>query len=241
MRCEGNAAEPGLRSVARRYRLLAGVYDRAPLDCLAHARARRRAIELLRLRPGQIVIDVACGTGANLSMLSQRVGDGGRVIGLDYSEDMLDRARVKARAWSNIAVVRLDAAHLSTERLRQADLLDSEQEVDAALCTLGLSVIPAWGDAYRAMLTAVREGGRISIMDNGYPPDRGSAGEVVSLRPFWWIACRIARADPMRRPWLRLVNDVDDAVVERFAAGYVCVAAGTVRRSAAAQPTSDVP
>jgi len=240
MSYEDDAAEPGLRPVAQRYRLLAGVYDRAPLDFLAHARARRRAIELLRLRAGQIVVDVACGTGANLTMLRERVGDGGRVIGLDYSEGMLDRARVKVRGWSNVALVRLDAAQLSTERLRLAGLLDSGQEIDAALCTLGLSVIPAWDDAYRGMLTAVREGGRVSIMDNGYPPNRGSAGEVVSLRPFWWIACRIARADPIRRPWLRLLNDLEEAVVERFAAGYVGVAAGTVPRSGAAQPTSYV-
>lgn len=82
MTIEGGPIQPRLRSVARRYALLAEVYDLAPLDFLVHAKARRRAIELLGLRPGQIVLDVACGTGVNMKTLRDRVGDAGRVLGI---------------------------------------------------------------------------------------------------------------------------------------------------------------
>lgn len=149
--------------------------------------------------------------------------------GFDYSQAMLKRARAKAGVWSNVALLEMDATHLSADALRKAGALDPGEDVDAAICTLGLSVIPQWDDALKALLTTVRQGGRISIMDNGYPRDPGSGGKLVMLRPFWWLACRVAKSDPLRRPWLRLAKDVDDVVTERFAAGYVGVAAGTVR------------
>jgi SAM-dependent methyltransferase len=164
-------------------------------------------------------------------MLRDGVRAHGRVIGIDYTEAMLRRARLKARrkGWDNVVFLRLDAARLSTEALGHGGLLTSGEKADATICTLALSVILAWGEAYRAMLDLVRPGGRVAIMDAGYPADRGSAGESVALRPFWWLACRVALNQPQRRPWLRLLSDLDDAVMEYFAGGYVGVTAGTVR------------
>ncbi len=76
---------------------VAAVYD--PLNTLMsaglHHRWRVRAADLARVGPGSRVLDVATGTGDLAIELASRVLPGGEVIGSDFSEGMLSRARVK--------------------------------------------------------------------------------------------------------------------------------------------------
>jgi demethylmenaquinone methyltransferase/2-methoxy-6-polyprenyl-1,4-benzoquinol methylase len=78
---------------------IAGIYD--PLNTAMtaglHHRWRERAVDVARVGPGARVLDVAAGTGDLTLALAQRVAPGGEVIGSDFSEAMLARARVKAR------------------------------------------------------------------------------------------------------------------------------------------------
>jgi demethylmenaquinone methyltransferase/2-methoxy-6-polyprenyl-1,4-benzoquinol methylase len=77
---------------------IAGVYDlmNSLMTAGLHHRWRRRAVDLARVGSGDNVLDVASGTGDLAIELAARVGAGGSVIGSDFSEQMLDRARVKA-------------------------------------------------------------------------------------------------------------------------------------------------
>ncbi|MEF8781902.1 MAG: methyltransferase domain-containing protein [Haloarculaceae archaeon] len=54
---------------------------------------RERAAKVLDLDPGDTVVEMGCGTGANVLYLRERVGPGGRVIGVDVTRRMLQRAR----------------------------------------------------------------------------------------------------------------------------------------------------
>jgi ubiquinone/menaquinone biosynthesis C-methylase UbiE len=218
------------RSLAGRYSLGAPVYDFA-CRVLFYEKARSRAVELLQLQEGQIVLDVACGTGRNISLIRQHVGARGKAIGVDYTPAMLAMARAKARLqrWDNVGFVRLDAARLSLDVLHDANVLAEGQQIDAVICTLALSCIPAWDDAYSAMLQIVRPGGRVGIMDTDYPAKAGATGELVAIRPLQMLVCRLAGVAGGRQPWLRLSDDVDDAVLETYAGGYVGVSAGTAR------------
>jgi demethylmenaquinone methyltransferase/2-methoxy-6-polyprenyl-1,4-benzoquinol methylase len=203
-------------AVQRRYRSLAPVYDWANLDWLLYAAARRRAIELLELRPGARVLDVACGTGANFALIQQRIGAAGELVGIDLTAGMLDRARARVRAqgWANV-------------ELREADICDPPGDLgapfDAVLCTLGLSVIPEWRRALDVMVTLARPGGRVAVMDAGFPERGGPA----LTRPFAAVLSRLFAADCARRPWLALGRDTAGAVAETFAWGWVTAAAGT--------------
>lgn len=92
----------GMRSVAN-YARLASEYDST---CTRIEALRFRAIEALALQGGETVLDVACGTGVALPILAQRVGNDGRVIGIEQSPDMAAQAvkRVELHG-SNASVV----------------------------------------------------------------------------------------------------------------------------------------
>src|SRR5438874_8822157 len=91
----GEASVPQTRGFvwnwARRYDLLMG------LVTLGREQAFRQSIvDLARLQPGESVLDVGCGTGTLALVALQRVGETGRVSGIDPSPQMIARARRKA-------------------------------------------------------------------------------------------------------------------------------------------------
>src|SRR3954462_12731509 len=51
-----------------------------------------------RIEPGEVVLDLGCGAGTDLLIAAQMTGPAGRVIGLDMTTTMLDRARLSATA-----------------------------------------------------------------------------------------------------------------------------------------------
>jgi len=76
---------------AWRYDLLIG------FATLGREQAFRRTIaDLAQLQPGEVVLDVGCGTGTLAIIARQRVGETGRVSGIDPSQQMIARARRKA-------------------------------------------------------------------------------------------------------------------------------------------------
>ena len=95
-------AEIRARSVLK-YRNRAAGYD---ATCGPTWPIRERTVAALRLKPGQRVLDVGCGTGLSLGLLRDAVGDTGLVFGFDQSPEMqqLARARVATAGWSNVLV-----------------------------------------------------------------------------------------------------------------------------------------
>src|SRR3981081_20726 len=77
---------------------IAGVYDlmNTAMTAGLHHRWRARAADEARIGPGSRVLDVATGTGDLAIELARRVSPGGEVLGSDFSEAMLARARTKA-------------------------------------------------------------------------------------------------------------------------------------------------
>jgi len=59
---------------------------------------RNGIVDAARLEFGQQVLDVSCGTGTLVAMLAERIGPGGRAVGIDLAEGMLDVARRKHSA-----------------------------------------------------------------------------------------------------------------------------------------------
>jgi S-adenosylmethionine-diacylgycerolhomoserine-N-methlytransferase len=224
--------ERAQKVVRARYGRLAPIYDRANLERLLYSRARARAIALLDLRPGARVLDVACGTGVNFALIEERIGPSGRLVGVDLTPQMLGRARDRAarNGWGNVRFYESDVSQLSTQRLEALGALGTGERFDAALCTLGLSVIPDWESAWAAMLSVVRPGGRVAVMDAGHPTSSGAA-DAIAGRPLAWLLGRLFTSDCSRRPWTLVERDTDDCALERFTSGWVVTAAGDIRTS----------
>ena len=86
-----------------------GVYDlmNTAMTAGLHHRWRERAADLARVGPGDRVLDVATGTGDLAIELARRVAPGGEVIGSDFSEAMLARARTQGQARRRRAALRV--------------------------------------------------------------------------------------------------------------------------------------
>ena len=214
-------------TVRRRYDLLASFYDQVTLDRLVYGEARRHAVELLALRPGDTVLDVGCGTGLSLSLLRDAVGPNGTVVGVDLSPMMLARARarVAAHGWGNVHLLARDVTELRSE-----DLPVASAAPRAALFALSLSTIPRPQKVLSAVAGLLAPDGRVAVLDVGVPAAPGKLHRVARLlEPVWRGVCRLAAADPEAHPWTGVprVAPVDAVLVDHHL-GFVRVAAGTV-------------
>jgi demethylmenaquinone methyltransferase / 2-methoxy-6-polyprenyl-1,4-benzoquinol methylase len=139
--------------VARHYDLLNGV-----MSAGLHHRWRERAADLARVGPGSRVLDVATGTGDLAFELARRVAPDGEVVGSDFSEAMLARARAKATAAANGAAVRFE----------RADALELPHEADSFdAATVGFSArnYADLARGLREMARVVRPGGRVVVLE----------------------------------------------------------------------------
>jgi ubiquinone/menaquinone biosynthesis C-methylase UbiE len=136
------------------YRLWAPFYD-STVDHFFKP-GRNRALEKLDLKPGENVLIVAAGTGADLPLLPEGV----KAIGIDLSREMLKKARQKLpHCRADIQIIQGDA---------QMTCLP-ENHFDAALLNLILSVVPDGTACLRETLRTLRIGGRIIVFDKFQP------------------------------------------------------------------------
>lgn len=127
----------------------APLYDDAWRDALAPA--TRGVLKAAAMRPGDRVLDVACGSGVLTRAAWQAVSPGGQVVGSDISAQMLARA---AEVAPHCRFVRADAQALDKEVPARA--------FDAVLCGLGLMYMPDPEAALVTMAGRMRPGARLA-------------------------------------------------------------------------------
>lgn len=116
------------------------------------APAQETLLALADLRPGERVIDIACGTGLVSIPAARAVGSDGELLGADLSETMVATAATEA--------ARIGLPQARFERMGAEDLDVPDGAFDAALCALGLMYVPEPLDAAREMCRVLAPGGR---------------------------------------------------------------------------------
>ncbi len=140
---------------------IAGVYDllNTAMTAGLHHRWRARAVDLAGVGPGSRVLDVATGTGDLAIELARRVSPGGEVVGSDFAEGMLDRARIKAAA--------LDPREVRP-RFEWADAMRLPYDdacFDAATVGFGARNFDDLSLGLEEMVRVVRPGGRVVVLE----------------------------------------------------------------------------
>lgn len=138
---------------ARRYDLLVS------LITIGRERAmRKRTADLAQLRPGESVLDVGCGTGTLALVAKRRVGEAGRVAGIDPAPQMIARAGRKAARQG----LSLDLQVGVIERLPFPD-----QSFDVVLSTLMMHHLPddLKRQGLREIARVLKPGGRLLVVD----------------------------------------------------------------------------
>jgi demethylmenaquinone methyltransferase/2-methoxy-6-polyprenyl-1,4-benzoquinol methylase len=140
---------------------IAGVYDLMNTTMTAglHHRWRARAADLARVGPGCRVLDVATGTGDLAIELARRVWPAGEVVGSDFSERMLERARRKAVA---------GAAGRVQPRFEWGDALAlayADDSFDAVTVGFGARNFADLARGLGEMARVARPGGRVVVLD----------------------------------------------------------------------------
>jgi ubiquinone/menaquinone biosynthesis C-methylase UbiE len=183
--------EPAKLKAATTYNAAADHFDDGPLAFWD--RYGRRTIERLGLKPGSVVLDVGCGSGASAIPAAKVVGPHGRVVGVDLADRLLAMARAKAVG-----------QNLQNIEFRQADMEAlgyPDASFDAVVCVFAIFFVPDMVRQVRELWRMVRLGGQLAITTWG--PRMFEPGSAA-----WWAAVKQFRPDlhTAFNPWERITT-----------------------------------
>jgi len=134
------------------------------------------AVDLAAPLPGETLVDFGSGRGGDLVRASERVGPGGRAIGVDANPAMLEVARERTAGLANVRLVRSDLASV--------DLPDGCADVVISNCTINHA--PDKVAVYREVHRILRPGGRAVVSDVVAEEELPA---TVRADPAAWAAC----------------------------------------------------
>jgi ubiquinone/menaquinone biosynthesis C-methylase UbiE len=121
-------------------------------------RLRRCIVDLVQIKPGESILDVGCGTGDVALALERRLNGNGRIVGIDASPEMIERAQHKARRLKSPVDFRVSAAE---------SLPFASGSFDHVVSSLVLHHLP--GDLKRRVFLSIADvlkpGGQLTIVD----------------------------------------------------------------------------
>ena len=119
---------------------------------------KKMAFKDSSLKLGDKVLVFCCGTGLDFPHILKRIGEEGKIVGVDFSPEMLKMARKKIvkNNWKNIKLIEADITRFENKL---------DEKFDICVCTLGMSIIPDYKSAYYNLLSYVKEEGEIIIGD----------------------------------------------------------------------------
>lgn len=121
-------------------------------------RQRIQTLEALALRAGEHVLDAGCGTGLLVQGMSSTIGSQGRIVGVDFSNDMLEVAKNRCSELDNIELKQGSVTELNF----------ADNSFDAASCTQTLLYVDDIETALSELHRVLKPGGRVAILETDW-------------------------------------------------------------------------
>lgn len=210
MQYPANRKGPDRSAALTQYRRRAAHYDQ---ELALFEPIRERALELLVLRHDDTVLDVGCGTGLSFRGLHDRLGDGGRIVGIEQCPEMMDkaRARIGRAGWKNVDLLCAPAATAPIAARADAALFHFTHDIlreDAAL---------------RNVLAHLKPGARVVATGLQWaPPWMWPANGFVMAAALY----SVTSLEGLARPWDKLASHLRDLEVQDSLGGAIFIASG---------------
>ena len=204
---------PNRSTALRQYRSRARIYD---LELLLFEPIRQRAIDLLRLKKGDRVLDVGCGTGLSFTALEGLVGPDGSIVGIEQSPEMFELARTRAdeNDWRNVELISASVEEAAIPIAADAALFHFTHDIMRTRKALA------------NVVGHLKPGGRVVAAGLKWAPVR-----TMPLNFFVWNAAlrSTSTLEGLARPWNHLEAILQGLEVEQMLGGTVYVASGIVK------------
>jgi demethylmenaquinone methyltransferase / 2-methoxy-6-polyprenyl-1,4-benzoquinol methylase len=126
-----------------------------------HIRWRKDTMKRMDVQPGQHALDVCCGTGDWTIALAEAVGPQGKVVGLDFSQNMLKigEQKVKQRQLHQVSLIHGNAMELPFE----------DNSFDYVTIGFGLRNVPDYMQVLKEMNRVLKPGGKAVCLETSQP------------------------------------------------------------------------
>ncbi|MBE0672899.1 MAG: arsenite methyltransferase [Anaerolineales bacterium] len=135
-------------------------------------------ITLASLKPGQIVLDLGSGAGLDCLLAAQKVGPEGRVIGVDMTPEMIERAQANAK--------RVNATNVEFRQGYLEDLPVDSSTVDVIISNCVINLSPDKEKVFNEAFRVLAPGGKLAVSDI---VTDGSLPEIVKQSLSAWAGC----------------------------------------------------
>lgn len=181
---------------------------------------RKKAVELLRLKDGDRVLDAGCGMGGSFPYLVQAVGTSGEVVGVEISPEVMinTRKRITKNGWKNVQVIQSPAQTVTLNGMFDGLLMFAAPDVYASRLALD-NILPHLKDNSRVVFFGAK------TSDN-----RIMRGLNSFLQKFVAKLSFATTPGPDQEPWQLLAQYVDKVEVKEYFFGWFFLASGNFSR-----------